>query len=187
MKILPPCVSARKMSLPLGATISQRGSSNSSAKMLTLNPAGTVGIKPFGGEVSSGALVADLVAKGAGNLGFLPSVTWADKIEGRIRSNPNKIALCSRNMESPQKDGVNKRQIGCLKARSGAMGEVGDGRLDGDARPVVSKHSRLQGGSLPARSLPLSIVAEWLHLVSPRVEPRYSVNRPFRLSTGTSA
>src|SRR3954449_10827290 len=90
-----------------GATISQRGSSNCSAKTLTLNPAGALGTKPFGGVLSSGAFVADLVENGGGNFGFFPSVTWAGKIEGTKSRAPNRapntIPLRMRDMKSPQK------------------------------------------------------------------------------------
>src|SRR5580704_2494504 len=77
------------MSFPFGPTVSQRGSLKSVAKMSILNPAGTVGRKPFGGFVSSGGFPADFVAKGAGNCGFFPCVTCPNKIPGAAHKIPN--------------------------------------------------------------------------------------------------
>src|SRR5579871_1186662 len=77
------------MSLPFGPTVSQRGSLKSVAKMSILNPAGTVGRKPFGGFDSSGGFPADFVAKGAGNCGFFPCVTCPSKNPGAAHKIPN--------------------------------------------------------------------------------------------------
>src|SRR5580693_8683029 len=77
------------MSLPFGATVSQRGSLKSVANTLILNPAGTVGRNPFGGFDSSGGFPADFVANGAGSCGFSPCVTCPSKTPGAAHKIPN--------------------------------------------------------------------------------------------------
>src|SRR5580693_1464521 len=77
------------MSLPFGATVSQRGSLKSVANTLILNPAGTVGKNPFGGFDSSGGFPADFVANGAGSCGFSPCVTCPSKTPGAAHRIPN--------------------------------------------------------------------------------------------------
>src|ERR1700742_1085411 len=77
------------MSFPFGATVSQRGSLKSVAKTLILNPAGTVGRKPFGGFDSSGGFPADFVANGAGSCGGCPCVPCPRKTPGAAHKIPN--------------------------------------------------------------------------------------------------
>src|SRR5580704_6021776 len=104
------------MSFPFGATVSQRGSLKSVAKTLILNPAGTVGRKPFGGFDSSGGFPADFVANGAGSCGACPCVTCPSKIPGAAHKipnaamrNPHRLSVASIKISSEKF--LNRRQI----------------------------------------------------------------------------
>src|ERR1700722_3313531 len=105
-----------KMSLPFGATVSQRGSLKSVANTLILNPAGTVGRNPAGGFDSSGGFPADFVANGAGSCGACPCVTCPSKIPGAAHKipnaairNPHRLSVASIKISSEKF--LNRRQI----------------------------------------------------------------------------
>src|ERR1700730_15955694 len=95
----PPAVSARNTS-PLGARTIHRGPLKSDAKILILNPSGTVGRNPCGGFPSCAGFVADLDANGGGRSGFWPLVTCA-RHPGTLSTPKNKLTTSAGRERNP--------------------------------------------------------------------------------------